>query len=108
MRKDLLFSITKKDLKIEYYSGKGGGGQHRNKHQNCVRLTHPDSGVTVVATEQKSRTQNLKMAFKRLVNHDDFRNWLRIRACYSVKEEDDIRKKVEQWMQPENLLIEEV
>ena len=44
--KKLLFSITKKDFKIDYFSGTGAGGQHRNRHKNCIRLTHIESNVT--------------------------------------------------------------
>jgi len=34
MVKDLLFSVIKKEFEITYYSGKGAGGQHRNRHKN--------------------------------------------------------------------------
>jgi protein subunit release factor A len=45
MKKELLFSVTKKDFNVDYFSGKGAGGQYRNKHQNCVRLKHIESGA---------------------------------------------------------------
>ena len=49
-------SIPQADLKIEWYSGTGAGGQHRNKHQNSCRITHIPSGV--VATAQCRSRQN--------------------------------------------------
>ena len=49
-------SIPDCDLKIEWYSGTGAGGQHRNKHQNSCRITHIPSGL--VATAQTRSRQN--------------------------------------------------
>jgi len=49
-------AIPINDLKIEWYSGTGAGGQHRNKHQNSCRITHIPSGV--VATAQTRSRQN--------------------------------------------------
>ncbi len=34
--KQLLFSVTKKDLRIDYYKGTGSGGQKKNKTENCL------------------------------------------------------------------------
>ena len=106
MAKELLFSITKKDLEITFFSGKGAGGQHRNKHQNCVRIIHKDSGVWVTGTEQRSRQQNIKTAFQRLVNHPNFKVWLKIKASSDSFENKQIEQKVNDWMKPENLKIE--
>ena len=50
-------SIPDCDLKVEWYSGTGAGGQHRNKHQNSCRITHIPSGV--VATAQTRSRQNI-------------------------------------------------
>jgi len=58
--------LTKKDFKLEWFSGQGAGGQHRNKHQNCCRITHLESGLTVNGTESKSRVTNQKVAFTKL------------------------------------------
>jgi protein subunit release factor A len=58
--------LTRKDFKIEWYSGSGAGGQHRNKHQNCCRITHIESGICERGTESKSRTSNQKTSFTRL------------------------------------------
>lgn len=59
---------TKKDFKIEWYSGSGAGGQHRNKHQNCCRITHLESGFRENGTASKSRAQNQREAFHKLAN----------------------------------------
>lgn len=58
--------LTKKDFRLEWYSGEGGGGQHRNKHQNCCRITHIDTGIQAVGTVSKSRVVNQKVAFNHL------------------------------------------
>ena len=54
-------SIPENHLRIEWYSGTGAGGQHRNKHQNSCRITHIPTGE--VATAQcRSRQNSLDMA----------------------------------------------
>lgn len=58
--------LTKKDFKLEWYSGTGAGGQHRNKHQNCCRITHIASGLVEHGTESRSRVDNQRTAFERL------------------------------------------
>jgi protein subunit release factor A len=55
--------LTKEDFKLEWYSGEGGGGQHRNKHQNCCRITHIETGLKATGTASKSRVANQKAAF---------------------------------------------
>jgi protein subunit release factor A len=104
--RELLFSVTKRDLEITYFSGTVAGGQHRNKHQNCVRIKHPESGVMVTGQDQRSREQNLRAAFKRLANHEKFRQWLKLKAAGESLEHEKIKKKVEKMMSPENLKIE--
>jgi peptide chain release factor 1 len=59
-------SWTKKDFKIDWFSGTGAGGQHRNKHQNCVRITHIESGITTTGQNYRERQRNFDDAFKRL------------------------------------------
>ena len=60
--------LTRKDFKLEWFSGTGAGGQHRNKHQNCCRITHTESGLTENGTESRSRVTNQKNAFTRLAH----------------------------------------
>lgn len=58
--------LTKKDFKLEWYSGSGAGGQHRNKHQNCCRITHIETGLKAQGTESRDRVTNQRVAFNRL------------------------------------------
>ena len=56
----------KKQVIVETYRSRGPGGQHKNKTETAVRLRHLPTGITVTATEQRSQSQNLKLAFERL------------------------------------------
>ena len=44
------------DFKVEWYSGSGAGGQHRNKHQNSCRVTHGPTGITRKAETRRRET----------------------------------------------------
>lgn len=60
--------LTKKDFKLEWFSGTGAGGQYRNKHQNCCRITHIETGLKAQGTEHRERVANQRAAFKRLAS----------------------------------------
>lgn len=49
------------EFRLEWFSGTGKGGQHRNKHQNCLRLIHPPTGIIQTATGRE-RESNLRAA----------------------------------------------
>jgi len=51
---------------VEFVRGTGPGGQHKNKRYTGIRLTHPPTGVTVMATERRSQLRNRELAFERL------------------------------------------
>lgn len=61
-------SVTKKDLRIEYFRGSGAGGQHRNKKDTACRITHTPTGISASSQEHKSQKQNLRAAWKRLTD----------------------------------------
>ena len=53
--------FNERDFKVEWYSGTGAGGQHRNKHQNSCRITHLASG-TVATAQCRSRENSFEEA----------------------------------------------
>ena len=103
--KNLLFSITKKDLKIDYFSGTGKGGQHRNKHQNCVRIHHKDSGAISTGQSNRERRSNVKEALNNLISNPKFKLWnnMKVNECLTGELIED---KINNMMTEKNLLVE--
>jgi protein subunit release factor B len=51
---------------VQAHRASGPGGQHRNKAETAIRLVHLPTGVTVEGKDERSRTQNLRIALARL------------------------------------------
>src|SRR5262247_1332874 len=51
---------------VETYRASGPGGQHRNKTESAVRMTHRPSGIVRVATEHRSQLRNRELALERI------------------------------------------
>jgi len=58
--------MNDKDLHIVYTKGSGPGGQHKNKVETCVTVTHMPTGLSVRCQDTRSKVQNLKRAKVRL------------------------------------------
>ncbi len=58
------------DFVKEWFSGSGGGGQHRNKHMNSIRLVHVPTGV-VKQAQTRSRENSLMNAMTAMVEELD-------------------------------------
>jgi len=56
--------LGRSDFEIEWFSGSGGGGQHRNKHDNCCRIRHIETGLSAIGTANKERVANRRDAFQ--------------------------------------------
>jgi len=94
-KKELLFSVTKNDLVFEYFSGTGAGGQHRNKCQNSCRCKHPPSGAVGTCQESRSRIQNTKLAFRRMVSSKEFQEWVKIEAARATGELQNTKETID-------------
>lgn len=55
-----------RDCDVETYRASGPGGQHRNKTESAVRMTHRPTGITRVATEHRSQLRNRELALERI------------------------------------------
>ncbi len=55
-----------KEVVVSFYKSSGPGGQRKNKRETAVRIHHPPSGITVVATEDRSQAKNKALAFQRI------------------------------------------
>ncbi|KAB4806410.1 peptide chain release factor H, partial [Bacteroides thetaiotaomicron] len=58
---------TERDFRYETLRSSGQGGQHVNKTESAVRAVHIPSGMSVVASDQRSQWQNKKLATERLL-----------------------------------------
>lgn len=105
MAREKLFSVTLDDCRVDTFRSGGKGGQHQNKTESGVRITHELSGAVGESREERSQLQNKKLAFKKMVKHPRFRLWV-----------DQVRREMEtgvtaeeqvaQWMTPEKLRVE--
>lgn len=95
-------SWTRKDFKVETFRGHGPGGQHRNKTDSCVRITHIESGLSACGTADRSQRSNREFAFRTLA--------AKIVRYYGIadkrKERGESGALVRTYHQPDNRVID--
>lgn len=105
MKKELLFTLTKKDFDVQTFRSGGPGGQHQNKVESGVRIVHRDSGAVGESRTDKSQHRNRRLALERLTKSAKFKVW-QARKVHELASGKTIEQRVDEVMVSENLEVE--
>lgn len=104
-KRELLFSVTREDFKIETFRSGGKGGQNQNTRNTGCRIRHPDSGAVAESREHRTFGENRKAAFLRLTKTVKFKVWYS-GIVHHLQGHPSIEEIVEKAMAPEKIKVE--
>lgn len=61
---EVIYRATRKDFRIDTFRAGGPGGQHQNKTESAVRITHLESGLSAASRQHRSQAQNFSAAWR--------------------------------------------
>lgn len=104
--RELLFSVTRKDLRVDTFRSGGSGGQNQNKRDTGVRIVHAASGAVGESRTHREQGRNRREALRRMVSTKAFQAWLKVESSRRFGTLRDIERDVDRMMQPKHLKVE--
>ncbi len=108
---DVDIEINESDIKIDTYRASGAGGQHVNKTESAIRITHAPSGLVVTCQDESSQHKNKVKAMKvlrtRLFEHEQLKRQKEIsKQRKSMVSTGDRSAKIRTYNFPQNRITD--